>query len=172
MIPSGKCGITFNLLRPSDCGHDVIQLKLSKMIETRESGETSTISRHSKGNQTKTSCVYCNTETRRSSECDSILTLLDERKKLLATKKLCSNCTGPSDRASECRSTSTCRHCNKRHHSQKQWWLPENKKTRRWYLFVYFLFHHTYTFIGWETTTAIANYRGPNSYTETIYKVY
>jgi hypothetical protein len=42
---------------------------------------------------------------------------LDERKKLLATKKLCFNCTGPSHRASECRSTSTCKHCNKRHHT-------------------------------------------------------
>jgi hypothetical protein len=61
-------------------------------------------------------CVYCNAESHRSSECDSILTL-DERKKLLATKKLCFNCTGPSHRASESRSTSTCRHCNKRHHT-------------------------------------------------------
>ena len=61
-------------------------------------------------------CVYCNSESHRSTECDSILTL-DERMKLLATKKLCFNCTGPSHRASECRSTSTCRHCNKRHHT-------------------------------------------------------
>ena len=61
-------------------------------------------------------CVYCNSESHRSTECDSILTL-DERKRLLATKKLCFNCTGPSHRASECRSTSTCRHCNKRHHT-------------------------------------------------------
>ena len=61
-------------------------------------------------------CVYCNSESHRSTECDSILTL-DERKKLLAMKKLCFNCTGPSHRASECRSTSTCRHCNKRHHT-------------------------------------------------------
>ena len=37
------------------------------------------------------------------------------------------------------------------------------------YLFIFLLCHHTYTFI---TTTAIANYSGPNSYTETIYKVY
>jgi hypothetical protein len=29
------------------------------------------------------------------------------------------------------------------------------------YLFIYLLCHHTYTFIGWETTTAIANYSGP-----------
>ena len=41
-----------------------------------------------------------------------------------------------------------------------------------YFLFIYLLCHHTYTFIGWETTTAIANYSGPNSYTETIYKVY
>jgi hypothetical protein len=27
--------------------------------------------------------------------------------------------------------------------------------------FIYLLCHHTYTFIGWETTTAIANYSGP-----------
>jgi hypothetical protein len=40
------------------------------------------------------------------------------------------------------------------------------------FLFIYLLCHHTYTFIGWETTTAIANYSGPYSYTETIYKVY
>ncbi len=64
----------------------------------------------------KRSCVYCNEESHRSSECSSIQTL-DERKKLLATKKLCFNCTGPSHRASECRGTTTCKHCNKRHHT-------------------------------------------------------
>jgi hypothetical protein len=31
-------------------------------------------------------------------------------------------------------------------------------------LFIYLLCHHTYTFIGWETTTAIADYSGPNSH--------
>jgi hypothetical protein len=41
-----------------------------------------------------------------------------------------------------------------------------------YFILFYLLCHHTYTFIGWETTTAIANYSGPNSYTETIYKVY
>jgi hypothetical protein len=27
--------------------------------------------------------------------------------------------------------------------------------------FIYLFFHNTYTFTGWETTTAIANYSGP-----------
>jgi hypothetical protein len=40
---------------------------------------------------------------------------------------------------------------------------PGEKAIRKtwFYLFIYLLCHHTYTFIGWETTTAIANYSGP-----------
>ena len=64
----------------------------------------------------KRCCVYCDAESHRSSECDQIVTL-DDRKKLLATKKRCFNCTGTSHRASQCKSTSTCKHCNKRHHT-------------------------------------------------------
>ena len=64
----------------------------------------------------KRCCVYCDAESHRSSECDQIVTL-DDRKKLLATKKRCFNCTGTSPRASQCKSTSTCKHCNKRHHT-------------------------------------------------------
>ena len=68
-----------------------------------------------KGKQRR-ACVYCNAESHRSWECDSVSTM-EERRKLLSTKKLCFNCTGPSHRASECRSTMTCKHCNKRHHT-------------------------------------------------------
>ena len=61
-------------------------------------------------------CVYCDSESHRSAECDTILTF-EDRKKFLAAKRLCFNCTGPSHRASECRSASRCRLCNKRHHT-------------------------------------------------------
>ena len=46
-----------------------------------------------------------------------------------------------------------------------------NKET---YIFIYLftLLSYTYTFIGWETTTAIANNSGPNSCAKTIYKLY
>ena len=40
-----------------------------------------------------------------------------DRKKILAQKKLCYNCAGGSHRAAECQSTTTCRNCDKRHHT-------------------------------------------------------
>ena len=61
-------------------------------------------------------CVYCDSESHRSAECDTILTF-EDRKKFLAAKRLCFNCTGPSHRASECRSASRCRLCDKPHHT-------------------------------------------------------
>lgn len=61
-------------------------------------------------------CVYCNSESHRSAECDTMLTF-EDRKRFLAAKRLCFNCTGPSHRASECKSVSKCRLCNRRHHT-------------------------------------------------------
>ena len=42
---------------------------------------------------------------------------MNERKKILATKRLCFNCTGARHRASECRSTSGCQRCKQKHHT-------------------------------------------------------
>ena len=71
MMPSGKSGHTFNLLRPSDSGQGKAMLNPSKRTLTRKKGKP---------------------------------------------KKLRFNCTSPSHRTSRCKSTSTFKHCNKRHH--------------------------------------------------------
>ena len=60
-------------------------------------------------------CVYCQAEDHKPSECRKI-TSPTERKEFLARKKLCFNCTGPH-KSSECKSTATCQHCGKRHHT-------------------------------------------------------
>ena len=61
-------------------------------------------------------CVYCNDVTHRSSECQKISTV-DEQKQSLAKKKLCFNCATRNHCAAECVSKKTCLHCHKRHHS-------------------------------------------------------
>ena len=60
-------------------------------------------------------CVYCQAEDHKPSECAKI-TSPAERKEFLGTKRLCFNCTGPH-KSSECKSTATCQHCGKRHHT-------------------------------------------------------
>ena len=61
-------------------------------------------------------CVYCEKDDHRSVECPEVHTV-DQRKKILSTKRLCFNCTGEKHRASECRSKANCRNCQRRHHS-------------------------------------------------------
>lgn len=48
-------------------------------------------------------CVYCDRETHRSWECDSV-TSPAERRRILQSKRLCFNCTGTQHNASQCRS--------------------------------------------------------------------
>ena len=61
-------------------------------------------------------CVYCDRETQRYWECDS-LTSPAERRRILQSKRLCFNCTGTQHNASKCRSRTSCVHCKQRHHS-------------------------------------------------------
>ena len=61
-------------------------------------------------------CVYCESPTHKSFECESVDTV-GERKRILSTKRLCFNCTRPYHHANECRSNNKCKHCQKRHHS-------------------------------------------------------
>ena len=70
----------------------------------------------------KKSCVYCEKEGQKSSECKVVECLSDLRLKL-AEKKLCFNCTGLKHKASECRSTKACQICNEKHHTSicKKW---------------------------------------------------
>ena len=60
-------------------------------------------------------CVNCQAEDHKPSECGKIISPTN-RKEFLATKKLCFNCTGPH-KSAECKSTATCQHCGKRHHT-------------------------------------------------------
>ena len=60
-------------------------------------------------------CVYCQAEDHKPSECGKIASPT-ERRECLLTKKLCFNCTGPH-KLSECKSTAKCQHCGKRHHT-------------------------------------------------------
>lgn len=61
-------------------------------------------------------CVYCDRETHRSWECDSV-TSPAERRRILQSKRLCFNCTGTQHNASQCRSRTSCVHCKQKHHS-------------------------------------------------------
>ena len=64
----------------------------------------------------KQGCVYCDDVSHKSRECTRVADV-NERKKILATKRLCFNCTGARHRASECKSTSGCQRCEQRHHT-------------------------------------------------------
>ena len=64
----------------------------------------------------KQGCVYCDDVSHKSRECTRVADV-NERKKMLATKRLCFNCTGARHRASECKSTSGCQRCKQRHHT-------------------------------------------------------
>ena len=59
--------------------------------------------------------VYCDRETHRSWECDSV-TSPTECRRILQSKRLCFNCTGTQHNASQCRSRTSCVHCKQKHH--------------------------------------------------------
>ena len=46
-----------------------------------------------------------------------VVTIVDERKKILKKKKLCYKCTGKYHSAAECRSERSCNNCNQRRHT-------------------------------------------------------
>ena len=60
-------------------------------------------------------CVYCEGE-HKTGEC-TVVTSVSDRRGILAKKKLCFNCATGQHRANACPSKSTCRKCNKRHHT-------------------------------------------------------
>ena len=62
------------------------------------------------------SCVYCDADEHKASDCVNVISM-EERKKILASKKLYFNCTGSQHRAADCKSTATCKCCQKRHHT-------------------------------------------------------
>ena len=61
-------------------------------------------------------CVYCESSDHQSVNCDKVRTIHEFRKQL-NLKQLCFICTGTNHKASECRRCSTCKFCNRRHHS-------------------------------------------------------
>ena len=61
-------------------------------------------------------CVYCDKSDHRSADCKTVSTL-DDRKRLLSSKRLCFNCTGSRHRAADCRSRLVCQHCQRKHHT-------------------------------------------------------
>ena len=62
------------------------------------------------------SCIYCDKTDHKASDCESVKTV-EERRKILSSKRLCFNCTGEKHRASDCRSKTNCQICHKRHHT-------------------------------------------------------
>eukprot|EP00112_Aurelia_sp_Birch-Aquarium-sp1_P013967 Seg299.9 transcript_id=Seg299.9/GoldUCD/mRNA.D3Y31 product="hypothetical protein" protein_id=Seg299.9/GoldUCD/D3Y31 len=72
---------------------------------------------YSTRDQTKPrSCIYCDKSDHKASDCESVKTV-EERRKILSSKRLCFNCTGEKHRASDCRSKTNCQVCHKRHHT-------------------------------------------------------
>ena len=61
-------------------------------------------------------CVYCSSETRKSTDCDKVTTV-DDRRKHLAKSRLCFNCTRGQHRAADCKSRSACHKCQRKHHT-------------------------------------------------------
>ena len=61
--------------------------------------------------QTTRTCVYCNKQGRKASQCESVKSV-EDRRLILSKKKLCFNCTGTKHRASDCRSNKSCLICN------------------------------------------------------------
>ena len=61
-------------------------------------------------------CIYCEAVEHRSIDCKKV-TSIDDRKKVLSSKKLCYNCTGTRHLASECLSKTNCLKCNGKHHT-------------------------------------------------------
>ena len=64
----------------------------------------------------KAVCVYCDSTEHKPALCDTVPSV-EERKKILATKKLCFNCTGSKHQARNCRSKTLCNKCKGKHHS-------------------------------------------------------
>ena len=60
-------------------------------------------------------CVYYEGE-HKSGDCEKV-TNVKERKEILAKKRLCFNCAAGVHRAASCMSKSTCKKCDKRHHT-------------------------------------------------------
>ena len=76
--------------------------------------------RKERGFQTQTkksrSCVYCEKDDHRSSDCTKLKSI-EERKSHLVKNKLCYNCTGNRHTAAKCKSSVSCQVCNGRHHT-------------------------------------------------------
>ena len=74
-------------------------------------------------------CVYCDSDSHKSSECDTVTTI-SEWKRKLSEKGLCFSCTGSNHCAAKCPSKSFCIHCKQRHHfSNCDREQPPKKKT-------------------------------------------
>ena len=69
-----------------------------------------------RGEQKLLGCIYCGDVNHKAVSCTKVVTQ-SERKQILAKKGLCFNCATKFHRASECASKTSCKHCNKRHHS-------------------------------------------------------
>ena len=61
-------------------------------------------------------CVYCTSNSHKSSGCQAVKTIA-EQKQHLRQNKLCFNCTGARHRANDCHSTISCLKCKGRHHN-------------------------------------------------------
>ena len=92
--------------KQSDGGHWKHRDKPSKVFQTQQK----------KGQRRSNTCVYCDSADHKSSAC-LVVQAPEERKSMLAKKKLCFNCTGATHLAANCRSTATCQHCARRHHT-------------------------------------------------------
>lgn len=61
-------------------------------------------------------CVYCSGSDHTPQDCRKVATL-NERKRILSSKRLCFNCAAGRHRAGDCRSRSVCAKCGQRHHT-------------------------------------------------------
>ena len=64
----------------------------------------------------KRSCVYCEGDDHKSTECRKV-TEICHRREHLKKRRLCFNCTGANHRAAECRVRSGCQRCGAKHHT-------------------------------------------------------
>jgi hypothetical protein len=61
-------------------------------------------------------CTYCDNDEHKANECTKV-TLTSARKQILSKKRLCFNCAAGNHKASDCPSKTSCRKCDKRHHT-------------------------------------------------------